>query len=1155
MFMVNEEHKIFGSIQALLAGRQGKSFRLGIISWTVIFFCYPILATVSWADLNDGLVGYWNMDDADIDWSTNTIQDRSGNGNTGSLTGFSSTSVGRYNQGLTFIGPGTSISVAGAGSLDLRLNNTYTYSIWVFPISLPSDLATFFYKSDNQEFAIDNAGRLLLRSGGSVTSQLFDYDSASVIKPGNWYHLAGVYDGNMEYIYINGALIGKGLSVAATGIVGRDDILRIGGATYSIAFNGTIDEARVYNRALSALEVKALYQSAKFDTTPFPAPPAAPAGLVSPAHTTSTASLSWTPNSESYWGSYNVYANNQLIAVVDKNQTTFQALALSQGTSYSFQLSAVSTTHMEGPKSSPLMVTTDGTTVPYYFSPLPLNYVAPKIRISSPIGRLTPDATGVYELQAGKVCSNLPVWKRTDGNFYVQYLNSSILYITDGNNFCNYNMKGWVWAYSIFDNPSSNVYPGYTGTAFMSKEPDPMYPTPGQYLLTRSHPVFKPGHTLPPLTRFGWGFSYELTEEMAHWGYALDLGDASASLVAEMAKPYSRTSRLLNLVANDPAQYKLCVNMDRIQDSLQPDAAYLHDVNGALVGPTPTSHVWSPEAPDSILTTMSSTTGANLQQIAAKAPISIILNGGERGVGVWGWDGHYWKLDPTVMAVKNQGAVPKSMFSGADTLVLNALLKKGVLAVDDVDSTKVFLVRNDDQPVARPAEISNGSTFDGIWNVLQQPHYLWSGYEAKKKAHQEEFFISAAHASANNPIYIFYTAGGNAHGYGGWDWDYRWMRTVSDLASNEDYSSSGNATLILGERSVSQGFDLLTYALNAVGYAATFGRTAFYNWVCAGWDLYPWSTHNTSLDRYQGFLKTLYVSGMVGANAGYYDFPQGLVAQSSFSSADTVNGAAVMTSLIDQGVLMINDPQHVKLKTRINIRPKEISSNAYDKIWYLLQLPSGFDAQFDKNQPPDWLNQIEVLSHVHAQFSYLEDMLCKRDMLTKQDICQGDLLPGEDGHSMHPERPAYEFRTGYKETRVLARKKHAQKRWLISAWAADGITRSVDVTIPGLGKVHVTARPTGSLYDARIVNKVVSLTLLDPDPVHTPLMVPASTPDADGSGDVSGNGAVTMYDAALTLRGGLTPAQQKEADINGDATIDVTDASAIARKALGLNEG
>ncbi|MBF0593351.1 MAG: right-handed parallel beta-helix repeat-containing protein [Candidatus Omnitrophica bacterium] len=72
------------------------------------------------------------------------------------------------------------------------------------------------------------------------------------------------------------------------------------------------------------------------------------------------------------------------------------------------------------------------------------------------------------------------------------------------------------------------------------------------------------------------------------------------------------------------------------------------------------------------------------------------------------------------------------------------------------------------------------------------------------------------------------------------------------------------------------------------------------------------------------------------------------------------------------------------------------------------------------------------------------------------------------------------------------------------------------------------------------------------DHVEFNLVQAEAPPVSMGSGDVSGNGAVTMYDAALTLRGGLTPAQQKEADINGDATVDVMDASAIARKALGL---
>ncbi len=58
------------------------------------------------------------------------------------------------------------------------------------------------------------------------------------------------------------------------------------------------------------------------------------------------------------------------------------------------------------------------------------------------------------------------------------------------------------------------------------------------------------------------------------------------------------------------------------------------------------------------------------------------------------------------------------------------------------------------------------------------------------------------------------------------------------------------------------------------------------------------------------------------------------------------------------------------------------------------------------------------------------------------------------------------------------------------------------------------------------------------------------------SGDVSGDGRVTMYDAALVLKytvgGPLTSAQQAQADINSDTTVDASDAQAIAKRALGL---
>ncbi|MEI8011077.1 MAG: dockerin type I repeat-containing protein, partial [Candidatus Omnitrophota bacterium] len=59
------------------------------------------------------------------------------------------------------------------------------------------------------------------------------------------------------------------------------------------------------------------------------------------------------------------------------------------------------------------------------------------------------------------------------------------------------------------------------------------------------------------------------------------------------------------------------------------------------------------------------------------------------------------------------------------------------------------------------------------------------------------------------------------------------------------------------------------------------------------------------------------------------------------------------------------------------------------------------------------------------------------------------------------------------------------------------------------------------------------------------------------TGDVSGDGRVTMYDAALVLKytvgGLLTSVQQVQADMNSDTNIDAADAMAIARKAMGVN--
>jgi hypothetical protein len=50
-----------------------------------------------------------------------------------------------------------------------------------------------------------------------------------------------------------------------------------------------------------------------------------------------------------------------------------------------------------------------------------------------------------------------------------------------------------------------------------------------------------------------------------------------------------------------------------------------------------------------------------------------------------------------------------------------------------------------------------------------------------------------------------------------------------------------------------------------------------------------------------------------------------------------------------------------------------------------------------------------------------------------------------------------------------------EPRWLITAWAADGIEGSANVEIPELGSVAVQARATGSAYEATMKDGKQSL--------------------------------------------------------------------------------
>ena len=206
------------------------------------------------AAVTSGLVAAYGFEEG----TGTATADASGKGNTGTLTGATWAAAGRFGRALRFDGIDDRVNVADSNALDLA--NRFTLEAWVNPATLTGwrtvlmkeaadGLAYAIYGNDNvpkpaayARIAGEGASR---RSAG--TTQL----------PVNtWTHLAATYDGATLRLFVNGVQAG---SAALTGtLLNSSNALSIGGSlVLGEYFEGLIDEVRIYNRALTATEIRA----------------------------------------------------------------------------------------------------------------------------------------------------------------------------------------------------------------------------------------------------------------------------------------------------------------------------------------------------------------------------------------------------------------------------------------------------------------------------------------------------------------------------------------------------------------------------------------------------------------------------------------------------------------------------------------------------------------------------------------------------------------------------------------------------------------------------------------------------------------------------------------------------------------------------------
>jgi len=149
-------------------------------------------------------------------------------------------------------------------SFSLSGGSHITLSAWIRPRKL-SGYQYIFVKNGPIYWYL-NGNKLTLGTLTSVTGS--NHFSGNKAIPANqWTHVASTYNGTHKALYVNGVL---DVITAISGTMGGDGCPELGrynnggcngGLEYH--FNGTIDEFAMYNRALDASEIMALYRKAK----------------------------------------------------------------------------------------------------------------------------------------------------------------------------------------------------------------------------------------------------------------------------------------------------------------------------------------------------------------------------------------------------------------------------------------------------------------------------------------------------------------------------------------------------------------------------------------------------------------------------------------------------------------------------------------------------------------------------------------------------------------------------------------------------------------------------------------------------------------------------------------------------------------------------
>ncbi len=206
------------------------------------------------SSLDKGLVAYYPFN--------GNAKDESGNGNHGEVKGakLAADRYGKDKKAYVFDGKDDYLAVfETTKNTDFNYSTLVTFTAWIHPADVAYE--SIYRKDHKVNFYIHS---------GMLYGEIFDRDNykkgqcSTPLRRGLWQHISMVWDGNNWEAFINGlpkSTRTTELIHQNKGAIFPTKIGQSGGRDGE--FFGKIDDIRIYKRALSTEEVKALYELEK----------------------------------------------------------------------------------------------------------------------------------------------------------------------------------------------------------------------------------------------------------------------------------------------------------------------------------------------------------------------------------------------------------------------------------------------------------------------------------------------------------------------------------------------------------------------------------------------------------------------------------------------------------------------------------------------------------------------------------------------------------------------------------------------------------------------------------------------------------------------------------------------------------------------------